>query len=165
MLRTGGICDARRIDTWNIRDNRDGTGVHDNRGRSDSQLFFTAGDQHGMRAGELCMAVNDKDAGVIGKLLVDLVQGGDKAIAVLNRTFVIHAALGIYQHGLGRDTRNIDAGAAVHFRGLLHQNNAVAVLRAVHGDGLAGLTKTDNQHIRGSFSLISCRCHKIPALS
>ena len=118
-----------------------------------------------MRTGEFSVPVDNKHAGVIGKLLVDLVQGGDKAVTVLNRILIVHAALGIYQHGLGRNTRNIDTRSAVHLRGLLHQNNAVAVLRAVHGDGLAGLTKTDNQHIRGSFSLISCRCHKIPALS
>src|SRR5699024_12487942 len=106
MLRTGGTYDARRIYTWNIRDDGGRTGVDNNRGCSDSQLFFTASDQHRMRTGELCMAVDNEDARVIGKLLVDLVQGGDKAIAVVNRTFVIHAALGIYRHGLGRDTRD-----------------------------------------------------------
>src|SRR5699024_11838716 len=103
---------------------------------------------------ELCMAVDNEDARGIGKLLVDLVQSSDEAIAVLNRILIVHAALGIHQHGLGRNTRNIDTRSAVHLRGLLHQNNAVAMLRAVHGNGLAGLTKTDNQHIRGSFSLI-----------
>ena len=46
MLRTRGIYDARRIYTWNIRDDGGRTGIDNNRGRSDSQLFFTAGDQH-----------------------------------------------------------------------------------------------------------------------
>ena len=46
MLRTRGIYDAGRIHTWDIRDDGGRTGIDDNRGRSDSQLFFTAGDQH-----------------------------------------------------------------------------------------------------------------------
>src|SRR5699024_10205548 len=92
MLRTGGIYNAGRIHTWNIRDDWDRTGVDNNSGRSNGQLFFTAGDQHRMRTGELSVAVDNEHAGVIGKLLVDLVQSSDEVITVLNRIFVIHAA-------------------------------------------------------------------------
>src|SRR5699024_12303309 len=108
MLRTGGIYNAGRIHTWNIRDDWDRTGVDNNSGRSNGQLFFTTGDQHRMRTGGLSVPVDNEDAGVIGKLLVDLVQSSDEAIAMLNRICVIHAALGIDQHGLGWDARRID---------------------------------------------------------
>ena len=165
VLDLRGVEDARVVDARDGRADRDGAGVDDDRLGGDGELVGAARDAHGLGAGELGIAVDDCDAGVVGELLSDGVELADEGVAAILRgrqgigVAALRADAGggcgpgrgvqvsVGEKGLRRHAADVDARAAVHIGGLLDQRDSVARLGARHRDGLAGFAEAEDEYI------------------
>ena len=165
VLDLRGIEDPGAVDAGNRRADRDRTGVDDDRPGGDRELVGAAGDAHRLGAGELGVAVDDRDAGIVCELLVDGVELADERIAAILRggqgigvaAFRTDAGRGgrprgrvkvrVCEQRLRRHAADVDAGTAVHVGGLLDQRDSVARLGAPHRDGLSGLAEAEDEYV------------------
>ena len=149
------VVDPRQIDAGDVRARGHGTGAQHDRLRGDDQLAvgrvhrdLPRADEPSGSVHQLCLALEHPVVGRI-ELADQRVAPGHSLREVLLRIILRAAPLRRDDQILGGNAGDVDAGAAVHLRALLHHGHGPAGRGPALGERLARLAPADHQQFDG----------------